>query len=123
MRLIYSFNPYDPSGDTAPLQKHTVKGSKSVYLLSPTRDEPTLPSDAFSMDLLMSNVNTNANLNPYLDYSHMRLSELNSELNNDSSNSRDLSDGIQTQHTGVRLSNSRHWRKSITLLWCVVIVS
>ena len=74
MRLIYSFNPYDPSEDTAPLQKHTAKGSKSVYLLSPTRDEPTLPNDAFSMDLVMSNVNiTNANLYSDLDYNHMRL--------------------------------------------------
>ena len=54
MRLIFSFNLDDPSGNM--LQKHTEKGSKSVQLLSPPRDEPRLPDDAFHHDFLMSEV-------------------------------------------------------------------
>ena len=53
MRLIYSFNPSDPE----PMQKHTIKGSKSVQLLSPPREEPTLPDDAFSYDFINTEVN------------------------------------------------------------------
>ena len=56
MRLIYAFNPNDPSSDSSPLAQHTVRGSKSVQLLSPPRDKPSLPSDAFPYDIVMLNV-------------------------------------------------------------------
>ena len=56
MRLIYAFNPNDPSSDSSPLAQHTVRGSKSVQLLSPPREEPSLPADAVSIDFLMTDV-------------------------------------------------------------------
>ena len=56
MRFIYAFNDKEPSNNTGTLEKHTVKGSKSVQLLSPSREEPKLPDDAFSYDFMNSNV-------------------------------------------------------------------
>ena len=56
MRLIYAFNPNDPSSDSSPLAQHTVRGSKSVQLLSPPREEPSLPPDAFPYDIVMFSV-------------------------------------------------------------------
>ena len=57
MRLIYAFNPNDPSSDSSSLAQHTVRGSKSVHLLSPPREEqPKVPADAFSYDFLNTNV-------------------------------------------------------------------
>ena len=57
-RLIYAINPNDPPSNNVPLNKHTVKGVKSVLLLSPQVQEPTLPSDAFSVDFVMSGVSS-----------------------------------------------------------------
>ena len=38
------------------MQKHTIKGSKSVQLLSPPREEPTWPDDVFSYDFINTEV-------------------------------------------------------------------
>ena len=56
MRLIYSFNPNDLASNTGHLDQHTVRGSKSVQLLSPERDTPKLPDDAFPYDFVMKEV-------------------------------------------------------------------
>ena len=58
MRLIWAYNDMDPAdGDLSLVNYHGLnRGSRSIQLLNPVMQQPELPDDIVSFDMVFDNV-------------------------------------------------------------------